>query len=345
MRVGLIGFGWFAELLCARVFPQVPEISVVAVCDRLAQRRDRAQEMLKVRVFEDSAELLRESNCEGVIIMTPHNMHRVIVEAAAASGKHVFCEKAMAVTVEDCQAMMIAAESAGVTLLIGHMQKLIPPYARVIELVREGLYGKVLAIQVFGFHWCPVFEGWWRTKGGCGGLLYWTGIHDLDTMRAIVGEDVVEVYAVSGSKTESYTEYEDIVAVTLKYRGGAIGSLQVAEHDTLREFSDSFSLSVLCERGSIRYLPDLRIVQHRARNRHELGELCSEQFPSHEENENAAYRAEFSHFGKVVRGQELLRLTARDGLKCVETLQAIYRSIEEQRPVRIDGLKSGTFHQ
>lgn len=338
VRVGLIGFGWFAELLCTRVFPFVPEISVVAVCDRLPQRRDRAHEILKVPVFEDSADLLRESDCEGVIIMTPHNTHRVLVEAAAASGKHIFCEKAMAVTVEDCRAMITAAEAGRVTLLIGHMQKLIPPYSRVIELVREGRYGKVLAMQVFGFHWCPVFDGWWRTKDGCGGLLYWTGIHDLDTMRAIVGDDVVEVYAVSGPKTERYTEYEDIVAVTLKYRGGAIGSLQVAEHDTLREFSDSFSLSVLCERGSIRYIPDARIVQHRARARHVLGELCSEQLPSHEENENAAYRAEFSHFGNVVRGQEPLRLTARDGLKCVETLQAIYRSIEEQRPVRIAGL-------
>jgi len=242
---------------------------------------------------------------------------------------------AMAVTAEDCMAMIRAAENARVTLLVGHMQKLFPPYARVRELVRQGTYGRVLAIQVAGFHWCPVFEGWWRSKDACGGLLYWTGIHDLDTMRAVVEREVTEVYAATGAKTETYTEYEDIVSVILKFEGGAIGSMQVAQHDTLLEFSDSFSFSVLCERGSIQYHAENRVVRHRARDGHALGQMQIEKFPSHEHNENVAYRAEFSHFGRVVRGLEPLRMTGIDGLRCVEVLNAIYRSIAEGRPVAV----------
>jgi predicted dehydrogenase len=339
VSLGLVGFGWFAELLSLRVFPFVPEIRIVAVCDQLPERRERAAALLNVPVFEYMDAMLRETQCEAVVIMTPHDTHRILVEAASASGRHIFCEKAMAVTVADCVAMDRAAKSAKVTLLIGHMQKLFPPYARVIQLVRSGIYGAPLAVNVFGFHWCPVFEGWWRRKEACGGLLYWTGIHDLDTMRTIIGREVAEVFAIAGPKTDLYTEYEDSVAVTIKYEGGAIGTLQVAEHDTLRDFNNSFALSVLCERGSIRYLPEDRIVEHRSRSQHDLGEAQREIFPSHEDNENTAYRWEFAHFARVVRGREALVLTARDALRCVETLQMAYRSMSLGTPVKADRIE------
>jgi predicted dehydrogenase len=333
VTVGLVGFGWFAELLTSRVFPNVPEIRVTAVCEQLSVRRERAGMLLEVPVFEDIASMLRGSSCQAVVIMTPHNTHRELVEAAAASGRHIFCEKAMAVTAADCAAMIRAAKLAKVTLLVGHMQKLFPPYARVIQLVQDGVYGKPLAVNVFGFHWCRVFEGWWRKKDLCGGLLYWTGIHDLDSMRAIVGKEVNKVYATVGIKTDDYTEYEDSIVVTLNYEGGAMGTLQVAQHDPLRDFNHSFALSVLCERGSIRYLPEVCAVEHRSRTNHDLGKLHREVFPSHEENENAAYRAEFAHFGGVVRGEESAILTGTDGLRCVETLEAIYQSVSEGLPV------------
>jgi UDP-N-acetylglucosamine 3-dehydrogenase len=335
VKLGLTGFGWFAELLAERVFPFVPEVRIVGVCDQSPRRRERAAELLGVPVFEDMDALLQGSDCEAVSILTPHNTHRKLVEAAAGMGRHIFSEKAMAVTVADCVAMIRAADAANVVLMVGHMQKLFPPYARVIEIVRSGIYGRPLAVNVFGFHWCPVFEGWWRKKEACGGLLYWTGIHDLDTMRAIIGEEVNEVYAAAGPKTDSYTEYEDSISVTLKYEGGAIGTLQVAEHDPLREFNDSFALSVLCERGSIRYLPENPAVEHRSRNGHDVGELHREPFPKHEDNENAAYRWEFAHFARVVRGKESPVLTAEDGLRCIETLQAIYQSLSAGIPTKV----------
>ena len=96
VTVGLVGFGWFAELLASRVFPNVLEIRVVAVPQQLSPRRERAGMLLKVPVFENIASMLRGSNCQAVVIMTLHNTHRELVEAAAASGRHIFCEKAMA---------------------------------------------------------------------------------------------------------------------------------------------------------------------------------------------------------------------------------------------------------
>jgi predicted dehydrogenase len=111
--------------------------------------------------------------------------------------------------------------------------------------------------------------GWWRSKDSCGGLLYWTGIHDLDTMRAITGSTSASVMAMAGPKTDDYTEYEDSIAVTLRYESGAVASMLVAEHDPIRTFEESFQISVLLEGGRSTSIPvpaKLRTSPDRARS-------------------------------------------------------------------------------
>ena len=203
VNTAFIGFGWFAELLITRVFADLPELQVISVVERSEERRQRAQELglSAVRSLDDLP-----AACEAVIVLTPHDTHRELVVEAAAKGLHVFCEKAFAVSSADCLAMIEACRSAGVVLTIGHMQKLFPTHARAVELARGGSYGDVVALQVAGLHWCPVMPGWWRGKDSCGGLLYWTGIHDLDTMRAITGSDVSGVISFGGLATDGYTE-------------------------------------------------------------------------------------------------------------------------------------------
>jgi predicted dehydrogenase len=336
VRVALIGYGWFAELLVESALGQLAELELVAVCDPLEERRQVASQRLGVPTYETPTALLERSSCEAVVVLTPHDTHRLLVEQSVAAGRHVFCEKAMAVTAEDCKAMIRAAEGAGVHLLVGHMQKLLPPYARVLELVQSGCYGSPVAINVLGFHWCPVFEGWWRTRDRCGGLVYWTGVHDLDTMRAIMGSEVEEVYALAGPPLADYTEYENVIAVSLRYQNGGIGSLQVCELDPLRRFEDSFAMSVVCEEGAIRYIPERMVVEHAGRRNLSPGATITESFPPFEDGLNAAYRAELAHFGRVIRGIEEPRLLATDGLRCVEVMESIRRSAEMGRAIRVE---------
>jgi predicted dehydrogenase len=267
--------------------------------------------------------------CDAVIILTPHDTHRDLVVEAASKGLHVFCEKAFAVSSADCIAMIDACRSAGVVLSIGHMQKLFPTHARAVELARGGSYGDVVAMQVTGLHWCPVMPGWWRSKDSCGGLLYWTGIHDLDTMRAITGSDVASVMAMAGPKTDDYTEYENSVAVTLRYETGAVASMLVAEHDPIRTFEQSFQISVLLEGGSIHIDPGAGEVTHASRQGQERSTAVTlESFGSFESLEEHAYREEFQAFAQRVLSGDREDPSAEDGLRCVETLEAIYASLE-----------------
>lgn len=324
VQLALVGFGWFAELLVTRVLADVPQVQVVAVVDPSIERRQAASALGLIAVGR-----LDElpSNCEAVAILTPHNTHRALVEQAAGAGLHVLCEKAFAVTSQDCRAMITACAQAGVVLAVGHMQKLFPAYSRAIELVRSGRYGSPVALQVSGFHWCPVFPGWWRTKQACGGLLYWTGIHDLDTMRALAGSDASTVYAAAGRHTDDYTEYEDMVAVTIVYDNGVIGTLQVAEHDPLRTFEESFELSVLLERGSIHLSPVTGTLQHAGRDGMGRSPVIVEVCGTFAEMEESAYRRELMGFAETIKRGQPDWSSATDGLRCVETLETAYRSV------------------
>ena len=337
LRIGVVGYGWFADLLREHAFDRIDELEVVAVCDPTEAARERGAHALGVPAFADLDSMFEGSACDGVVILTPHDTHRALVEAAAAAGKHVFCEKAMAVQADDCDAMVRACEQAGVVLIVGHMQKLFPPYARVIELARGGDYGEPQAVQVFGWHWSPVFEGWWRRRERCGGLTYWTGVHDIDTVRHVLADEAESVFAAAGPKTEGYTDYEDIVSATIRFRRGALVTMQVCPHDPLRDFEHAFSMAVLCESGAIRFDPVRNVVEHRGRGGFERGPLTVEEFPPHEECMAAAYREEFAHFVDVARGRAQPRLSGEGGRRCVQILQAIEASLRAGEPVAVQG--------
>jgi predicted dehydrogenase len=334
VKVALIGFGWFAELLVDRVLSRLQQITVVGAVDQSLDRRARATE-LGLPSASSLTELLAMVDVEAVAILTPHDTHRSLTLEAAASGLHVFCEKAFAVTSSDCIAMMEACDGAAVVLAVGHMQKLFPTHHRTVEIARSGQYGRVAAIQVDGFHWCPVLPGWWRTTKSCGGLLYWTGIHDIDTMRAVAGCDAEVVYAVAGPKIDDYTDHEDVVAVTITFENGVIGTIQVAEQHPIDVFEDSFNFAVLLEAGGIRMSPGTATLVHAGRAGHDKLDLVTESFGSFESMEEVAYSEELTRFADAVRGVRKADDSALDGLRCIETLEAIYRSVRSGQPEKV----------
>lgn len=335
VSLGVVGYGWFAELLHERVLKRLPRLEVTALCEPDESRRRRGTEHLDVPGYAIAEEMLDAGVCDAVAIFTPHSTHRDLVELSASRGRHVFCEKAMAVTSDDCAAMIRACKAAGVELMIGHMQKLFPPYERLADLVRGGTYGAPVAAQVSGFHWSPVFEGWWRRRRDCGGLLYWTGIHDLDTIRYVMASDVDTVFAMTGPVTDDYTDYEDSISVVMRHANGAVASLQVAQHDPLRSFERAFSMSVVCEHGGVAFDPERDRVVHAGRHGLSARDTVVEAFPPHEDSMFVAYEAEFRHFVEVVLDKVPSRLSGEDGLRCVETLEAITTSVQTDSPVTV----------
>src|SRR3954466_6079721 len=124
-----------------------PRVEVVAGADPRPEARDRFATDFSASAHESVESLCADPNVDAVYISTPHQYHRENVESAARHGKHALVEKPMALSMQDCAAMIEAAQRAGIHLVVGHSHSFDRPIARTRELVASGAYGALKMIQ------------------------------------------------------------------------------------------------------------------------------------------------------------------------------------------------------
>ena len=236
----------------------------------------------------------------------------------------------MAPTVPDCWKMVRACEAANVNLMVGHKRRLRLPWARMIQL-REQL-GQVAAISIVGYFDARPddFKGWWTRESESGGILALSGVHELDWMRAMCG-DVEAVSGVAGPQVDRRYDFSDSIHVMLRFRSGAIGFLGVSLSYPLRRYRQVYGAEVTCRHGGMRLVTSFQEV-----NLH--WKSLSESEEHHERFEepggdpvgaNEALRKETRDFVRwIVDGTEPC-LTWREGLRCVEVIEAARRSTKQ----------------
>jgi predicted dehydrogenase len=309
----------------ARYIQEVADL--VAICDPRPEARENfaRQTGMRLAEFDNPDKLLAAADFDAVAIASPHFTHRDIAVAAARAGKHVYCEKAMAVSVPECWAMVRACEAAGVRLMVGHKRRLRPPWARTIEL-RDRL-GPVAAITVCLYYDARPYnhQGWWTRAAQCGGLLDVAGVHTLDWMRAMCG-DVANVRAVAAPRIDPRYDFPDTLHVTLQFRDGAVASLSVSLAYPLQRFREAVGAQVVCRQGAMHldtFLDHIDLYwQHEsdAERRHER---------FHDLGFDHAFRKEIGDFVHWVTDGSTPCLTWREGLRCVEVMEAAHRSARE----------------
>lgn len=319
VRVALIGAGGFG-IEIAKMIARLPELELAGVADVDATAAAALGAEYGAPSWPDHTALLAECECDAVAISTPHNTHRDIAIDAAAAGRHIFCEKAMAINVAECNDMIRAANENNVRLMVGHKRRLRPAYAEIKRLLDGGEFGQPMAINVAGY-FGRALTGWWNSREACGGLLFWAGVHDFDTIRNLMGE-VSRVHAVTGPKlSSSVTDYEDSIAVNLNFASGAIGSVQVSTFYPMATYRTSFDYEIVCEHGGIAY-DSRRVAIH-----HQLYEQPMQTTFFEGYGHDVAYDEEWSSFAAWVLRDEPPILTGEDGLRCIEIMQAAYVSV------------------
>ena len=327
LRFAILGAGGFGAFF-TKYINELGEL--VAICDPSPEARARFVETtgLKIQEFEDYQKLLDEVEVEVVALTGPNHTHKAMAIGAAQAGRHVFCEKAMALTVPDCWEMVRACEAANVGLMVGQKRRLRPPWARMIRL-REVL-GPVRAISTIGY-FKDDFTGWWTRKAESGGLLDCSGVHELEWMRAMCG-DVAAVSAISPPQIDTRYDFADSIHVSLQYRSGAIGSLGVSLSYPLRTYQEAYGADVVCRDGGMRLTMSLEhaelhwslsgeSVDHRERFEETSG------IPIGAEE---AFRQELREFIRWVTDGTPPTLTWEQGLRCVEIIEAAHRSASEE---------------
>jgi predicted dehydrogenase len=325
--IAVIGCGSFGTEMGA-FLARWPDYRIAGVFDRDPELARELARGLEAEAFPSFEQALATPGVAAVGLFTPNSTHASLAIAALAAGKHVFCEKPMASTVAECQAMISAAESAGLVLMVGHKRRFRPAYVCIAELVASARYGRIVTAHCQGFYdRTPV--GWWASRAVGGGLLQFAGVHDLDFLRSIAGE-ATSVVACAPMKVHEDTDFEDAITMVISYASGAIASLSATWLFTGVPFRDAFGIQIALEHGSISYDPARSFVEARGAD----GTVEHFEF-DRDSGFEPAFRREFASFAASVRDGAPPIVTGLDGLRCVELMEAAERSIAVGAPVAL----------
>lgn len=229
LQIGLIGGGNMGKSL-ARGVSACEDGRIAAVADPGDGVAEAAAEEIgdgDVDAYQNVGEMLEREDIPAVIIAVPNFLHADVTRRAAEAGKHVFCEKPMALNVADARSMIDACESAGVKLMIGQVLRYLPPHVWVLDLIRSGDLGEPFGMQVtrIGGGWGGTYRAPWRLeKETCGGPLFEISAHEIDLMRQVLGE-ARTVYASMDNYVTPECDYEDFVHLVINFQEGGRGAL------------------------------------------------------------------------------------------------------------------------
>ncbi len=225
LRLGVAGLGR-GFMLMLPTFRQHPGVELVAAADPREIARTQFERDFGGRSYACVEDLAADPNVEMIYVATPHQLHRAHVELAAAHGKHVMVEKPMALTLDDCAAMITAAQNAGVALMVGHSHSFDAPFLKVRDLIERGTYGRlrmVTALNFTDFLYRPRRPEELDTAQG-GGVIFSQAAHQVDIVRLIAGGPVESLNAMTGM-LDPARRTEGAYQAQLRFENGTFASL------------------------------------------------------------------------------------------------------------------------
>jgi len=327
MRIALLGAGRIGALH-ARLLKADARVSELLVADVDAARATAVAEATGARALATVDAAL--DRAEAVVITAATDAHAALIRAGADRRLPVFCEKPIALELDETRRVVRHVEAAGIPLQIGFQRRFDPAYREARRLVATGALGTVYAIRLAGHDPAPPHEAYIPVSGG---LFRDFSIHDFDVIRWLTGAEVEEVYADGGVRGfPVFAKYGDVdtAVATLRLADGALAVLTVTRHDPLgydvrtEIFGSKDSVSVgLGPRTPMRSVePGVPPP---------AGPAWQNFLVRFED----AYRAELTEFLRVARGEAPSPCTGHDGLAALEIAVAATRALREHRPVRV----------
>lgn len=228
---GLIGASTIAREYMIPAINAQPDSQVVAVMSRSVERGKAYAEANGIARSYDSVDgLLADPSVDVVYISTTNERHCDEVLAAAAAGKHVLCEKPLALNLADAWGMVEACKRAGVVMGTNHHLRNAVTHRTLRRLIAEGAIGKPLAARVFHAVYLPAHLQTWRIKdpGTGAGVILDITVHDTDTLRFILGDEVISVAAMATQQGLASEGIEDAVMGVMQFESGLMAQFHDA---------------------------------------------------------------------------------------------------------------------
>lgn len=225
LGICLIGCGRAGMIHAKNYKDKVENARMVACVDVVeAAAKAAAEEMGITKYYTDYHNILNDPEVDAVVVVAPTDLHKQIVIDCAAAGKHIFCEKPMAMTVEECDEMIEACDKYNVKLQIGFMRRFDASFREAKRLVDSGAIGEL--VQIHSNTRGPSKpRPWMYDIKMSNGILAEVNSHDIDAVRWMAGSDIESVYAVAGNfrnpeATEQYPDYYDSVLMNGTLKNG-----------------------------------------------------------------------------------------------------------------------------
>lgn len=278
-------------------------------------------------------EALSEGEFDAVVIVTPTFTHRDIAVKCAHAGKHIFCEKPMAVEKEDAQQMIDASRRNGVKLQIGFMRRFDPPFVNARKIIDSGEYGEVMLIKSVG-RGPGMPPPWSYNVEESNGLLGEVNSHDFDSTRWLAGSEYSRVYAEAVNRKardlkKEYPDLYDNAVCTVRFRNDVIGTIDGScpadyGYDARTEIVMTSGLIVIGEISSEALL-----------SCDTGGVIKKTAFRSWRNRFKQAYVDEMQHFMSCILEDSEPSVTGYDGMAALEAVRAANQSIKQGKPVEL----------
>lgn len=339
LKMGVIGCSGMAEGHMTAI-EKNPNAELVAVCDIDLEKAKKSAEKFKIHhAFQDYKDLLALEEIDGVVIVTPDQLHREHVLAALEAGKHVLCEKPLALTREDCEVIVKAAEKSNKKFMVGQICRYTPGFLAAKELVDDGVIGELTFVESeYAHDYTGIIKpGSWRNdplrNGVVGG-----GCHAVDLLRWIAG-DPYNVSAYSNRKAFPDLPYDDTTVAIMQFPNNVIGKVFVSvgckRNYTMRTVLYGTKGTIITDNTN----PSMLVFQNELPE-NVLGSKAVKgintplQVPIKINNHNTI--GEFNEFCEIVLKDLPVSTTAAEGAKTVEVCRAIVRSAETLQPIAPD---------
>lgn len=344
-KVGLVGTGFWSEKHL-KAWKRIPQVEIAALCNRSREKlaaKGAEFGIPEERQFGSLEEMLASGGIDIVDIVTGPETHRSFVEKAAAAGKHVLCQKPFAPSLEDAQAMVQAAEQAGIRLMVTENWRWLQPFQMIKQVIDSGALGKLrVARYIHTDYYTPrmapgvdIPQPFFREMPQL--LFYEMGAHWFDTWRFLFGTPA-RLYAETAT-VSPYIKGEDSGIVTLGYDNGFYGFMDMSWATRQKldfPLGDRVGpvhleqLVIDGEEGTLKLYTDGRITRIDRSGGVETVVAASTGL----DHEESHYRLQ-SHFIRCLESGEPFQTGGADNLVTLQMVFGTYKSAKEHAPVPI----------
>ncbi len=326
LGIALVGLGYYSTDLLAPALQLTKHCELKGIVTGTATKAEQWKKIYKIEDkniynYHSFDKIANNPDIDVIYIVLPPSLHAEYVTRAAKAGKHVWCEKPMAISVGECQQMIDACNKNKVKLSIGYRMQHEPNTQQIIRYRKERSYGNVLKAEAAAGYFDGRTNHWKQIKKMGGGAMYDMGVYPLNAVRYSIGVEPVSVVAKqSTTRPQIYTEVDETMVFDLEFAGGVTAHCETSFGKGMNE------LTVTCEKGWYKLSPFQAYsgISGVTSNGTKLN--------AHIPNQQAK---QMDDDALAIKNGTPVLVPGEEGLKDIRVVEAVYRSVAENRGVAI----------